>query len=161
MTQGIGGTYRGSVVDDADPEQRNRLRVIVPDILGLEEVWAEPSFSHAGGAIPGVGEDVWVSFRAGDTDEPVWQSEPEESGEPTTHKGYIGKYRGVVYDNADPEERRRLLVAVPEVFDDATVWATDAVPGGSADDPLPEVGAGVWVEFEYGDAQYPTWVGVS
>ena len=98
---------------------------------------------------------------AGDSDAPVWQAEPEAAGEaPST--GYVGKYRGVVVDNADPEQQRRLLVTVPEVFDvGTTAWAASAVPGGSADDPLPEVGSEVWIEFEYGDPQYPTWVGLA
>ena len=162
MAQGYGGTYRGSVVDDADPEQQNRLRVLVPEIFGTDSVWAEPSLAHAGGPTPGVGEDVWVSFRRGDSDEPVWQAEaePEPTGEQQS-TGYAGKYAGVVIDNADPEQQRRLLVAVPEVYGDDTAWAKAAVPGGSDDDPLPDAGTNIWIEFEYGDPQYPTWVGLA
>ena len=42
---GYGETYRGSVVDNADPEQQNRLLVLVPEIFGNDSVWAEPSAS--------------------------------------------------------------------------------------------------------------------
>lgn len=44
-----------------------------------------------------------------------------------------------------------------------TGWALPCVPyGGSADQGMlfvPEVGAGVWVEFEEGDLEFPIWVG--
>jgi uncharacterized protein involved in type VI secretion and phage assembly len=44
-----------------------------------------------------------------------------------------------------------------------TGWATPCVPYGGAPDIgiqfLPEVGAGVWVEFEEGDPEFPIWVG--
>ena len=78
---------------------------------------------------------------------------------------YHGKYRGLVVDNADPEQLGRLRVRVPSVLGDAVVggWALPCVPyGGMADQGLlaiPEKGAGVWVEFEEGDLEFPVWVG--
>jgi uncharacterized protein involved in type VI secretion and phage assembly len=78
---------------------------------------------------------------------------------------YYGKYRGLVADNADPEGLGRLKVRVPSVLGDAVVsgWALPCVPyGGMANQglfALPEVGAGVWVEFEEGDLEFPIWVG--
>lgn len=78
---------------------------------------------------------------------------------------YFGKYRGFVVDNADPEQLGRLKVQVPSVLgaDVVTGWATACVSyGGDADQGflfIPEVGAGVWVEFEEGDLEFPVWVG--
>jgi uncharacterized protein involved in type VI secretion and phage assembly len=78
---------------------------------------------------------------------------------------YFGKYRGLVVDNADPEELGRLRVRVPSVLgaDVVTGWAQPCVPyGGSANTGLhfiPDAGAGVWVEFEEGDLEFPVWVG--
>lgn len=78
---------------------------------------------------------------------------------------YYGKYRGFVVDNADPENRGRLKVRVPSVFGDEVVtgWAMPCAPyGGAADQGfffVPEVDAGVWVEFEMGSLDYPVWVG--
>lgn len=78
---------------------------------------------------------------------------------------FLGKYRGLVVDNADPEHLGRLRVRVPNVLgsDIVTGWALPCAPyGGDANQGLlfiPEVGAGVWVEFEEGDLEFPIWVG--
>jgi uncharacterized protein involved in type VI secretion and phage assembly len=78
---------------------------------------------------------------------------------------FYGKYRGFVVDNADPELLGRLKVQVPSLLGDEVVsgWAMPCVPyGGDADQGflfIPEVGAGVWVEFEEGDLEFPIWVG--
>jgi uncharacterized protein involved in type VI secretion and phage assembly len=78
---------------------------------------------------------------------------------------YHGKYRGLVVENTDPEQLGRLKVQVPSVLGDKVVtgWALPCVPyGGMGNQGLlaiPEVGAGVWVEFEEGDLEFPVWVG--
>jgi uncharacterized protein involved in type VI secretion and phage assembly len=78
---------------------------------------------------------------------------------------FYGKYRGFVVDNADPEQLGRLKLKVPSVLgsDVVTGWAMPCVPyGGAADQGflfIPEVDAGVWVEFEEGDLEFPIWVG--
>lgn len=78
---------------------------------------------------------------------------------------FYGKYRGFVVDNADPEQLGRLKVKVPSVLgnDVVTGWAVPCVPyGGDANLGflfIPEIEAGVWVEFEEGDLEFPIWVG--
>jgi len=75
---------------------------------------------------------------------------------------YFGKYRGTVSDNTDPTSRGRLKVKVPAVLGYLEMWAMPCVPyagKGVGYYMLPEVGAGVWVEFEAGDASYPIWTG--
>lgn len=78
---------------------------------------------------------------------------------------YYGKYRGFVVDNADPENRGRLKVRVPGVLGEEVVsgWAMPCAPYGGSPDLgfffVPEVEAGVWVEFEMGNLEYPVWVG--
>ncbi|WP_347275088.1 phage baseplate assembly protein V [Candidatus Kuenenia sp.] len=78
---------------------------------------------------------------------------------------FYGKYRGFVVNNADPEQLGRLKVKVPSVLgnDVVTGWAVPCVPyGGDANLGslfIPEVDAGVWVEFEEGDLEFPIWVG--
>ena len=78
---------------------------------------------------------------------------------------FYGKYRGFVVYNADPEQLGRLKVKIPSVLGDEVVtgWAMPCVPyGGDADQGflfIPEVDAGVWVEFEEGDLEFPIWVG--
>jgi uncharacterized protein involved in type VI secretion and phage assembly len=84
--------------------------------------------------------------------------------EKVDHK-YYGKYRGIVVDNNDPEKLGRLKVKVPSVLgnDVVTGWAMPCLPyGGIANQgflAIPEIDAGVWVEFEAGDLEYPVWVG--
>jgi uncharacterized protein involved in type VI secretion and phage assembly len=78
---------------------------------------------------------------------------------------YYGKYRGFVIDNMDPEKRGRVKAKVPTVMgDQETGWALPCLPfGGLANQGLfmiPEIDAQVWVEFEEGNLDHPSWVGV-
>ena len=78
---------------------------------------------------------------------------------------FYGKYRALVVDNEDPESLGRLKLQVPSVLGGEVVtgWATPCVPyGGAAGEgwlAVPDLGAGVWVEFEDGDPEFPIWVG--
>lgn len=78
---------------------------------------------------------------------------------------YYGKYRAFVVDNDDPEQLGRLKLRVPSVLGDAVVtgWAMPCLPyGGEVDQGMffiPDPDAGVWVEFEEGDLEFPIWVG--
>ncbi len=78
---------------------------------------------------------------------------------------FYGKYRGIVVDNADPEDLGRLKLSVPSVLGSEVVtgWATPCVPYGGMENQgflfIPEVDAGIWVEFEEGDLEFPIWVG--
>lgn len=78
---------------------------------------------------------------------------------------YLGKYRGAVVDNADPERLGRVRVTVPSLFgaDVVTGWALPCVPVGGMPGQgwfaVPRVGAGVWVEFEEGDLEFPVVTG--
>lgn len=75
---------------------------------------------------------------------------------------FFGKYRGLVVANQDSEGRGRLQVQVPTVMGEQPVWALPCVPyagDGVGLYAMPPVGAGVWVEFEGGDPNFPIWVG--
>lgn len=78
---------------------------------------------------------------------------------------FYGKYRGFVVDNEDPEKLGRLKLTIPSVLGEDVVsgWAMPCVPyGGNANRGtlfVPEREAGVWVEFEEGDLEFPVWVG--
>ena len=75
---------------------------------------------------------------------------------------YYGKYRGTVLNNVDPMRKGRIQVIVPDVNIAPSTWAMPCVPvagllmGALA---VPPIQAGVWVEFEQGDPDYPIWVG--
>jgi uncharacterized protein involved in type VI secretion and phage assembly len=76
---------------------------------------------------------------------------------------FLGKYRGTVASNQDPENRGRLIVLVPDVSN--VQLSTFALPcahfaGSQAGFfSTPPVGSNVWVEFEQGDSDYPIWSG--
>ena len=75
------GLFRGTVINNIDPEFRGRLQLEIPDVLGaIPSSWAEPCLLLAGptgppmGAyfVPPIGAGVWVEFEHGDPDFPVW-----------------------------------------------------------------------------------------
>lgn len=76
---------------------------------------------------------------------------------------FFGKYRGTVLNNIDPLNIGRLLVQAPDVTSLAlTTWALPCLPFTGRQMGawlIPQVGAGVWVEFEQGDTDYPIWSG--
>jgi hypothetical protein len=160
MVTGYVGTYRASVVDDADPMQESRLQVLVPDVYGDGvQVWAVPLFTGVSGAtIPVIGDLVWVSFEHGDSDYPVWQADQPADDDPQPSHGYTGKYRGIVVGNEDPLQQQRLEVTVSEV-DQSPAWATPSSDVQYIE--APEVGAQVWIEYDNGDPSYPRWVGLA
>lgn len=73
---------------------------------------------------------------------------------------FYGKYRGTV---TDVEDSGRIKALVPAVLGDTkTGWCLPCLPyaGDQAGVAfLPEIDAGVWIEFEGGDVSYPIWVG--
>jgi uncharacterized protein involved in type VI secretion and phage assembly len=76
---------------------------------------------------------------------------------------FYGKYRGLVVDNDDPQQKGRLRAHVPEVLGDVdSGWALPCVPyagDGSGQYTVPEPDTGVWIEFEAGDPSRPIWSG--
>jgi hypothetical protein len=77
------GTYRGIVVDNADPLGRNRLRLKVPQILGdLATEWAWAVIpSGVSFSVPAIGDGVWVQFEGGDASFPIWVGAFEATAE--------------------------------------------------------------------------------
>jgi uncharacterized protein involved in type VI secretion and phage assembly len=76
---------------------------------------------------------------------------------------YYGKYRGTVVNNVDPLRIGRIQAMVPDVSALLpTSWAMPAFPAGGIQYgtvSVPLVSAGVWIEFEQGDPDYPIWTG--
>ena len=68
-------------------------------------------------------------------------------------------YRGIVVENDDPENKRRLKLQIPQVLNSAiTEWAWPVEPS-NLELESPEIGQGVWVMFEGGDPNFPVWLG--
>lgn len=76
---------------------------------------------------------------------------------------YYGKFRGTVVNNVDPMQIGRIQVMVPDVSNVMlSSWAMPCAPVAGINMGMftvPLIGAGVWVEFEQGDPDYPIWVG--
>lgn len=78
---------------------------------------------------------------------------------------FYGKYRGFVVSTEDPKRLGRVRLQIPSVLgrEVVTGWAMPCAPYGGQKNQgfltIPEVGAGVWVEFEEGDLEFPIWVG--
>lgn len=82
---------------------------------------------------------------------------------PDTEARYYGKYRGTVINNIDPEQRGRIMAMVPDVLGiTPSSWALPCVPMAGKQQGvfmIPQMGSGVWIEFEQGNPDYPIWVG--
>jgi uncharacterized protein involved in type VI secretion and phage assembly len=78
------------------------------------------------------------------------------------HKFY-GKYRGTVVNIDDPMQLGRIQAQVPDVLGlELSTWAMPCFPSTGKQSgiwSLPQVGSGVWIEFEQGDPDYPVWSG--
>lgn len=76
---------------------------------------------------------------------------------------FYGKYRGTVFNNIDPLNMGRILVTVPDVLGSTpSNWAMPCVPIAGLQSGVfvvPPMQAGVWVEFEQGDPDFPIWTG--
>jgi len=75
---------------------------------------------------------------------------------------YYGKYKGSVIE-VEENGRGRIKAKVPAVLRDTTSgWCDPCVPyagKGVGFAFLPEIGSGVWIEFEGGDPSRPIWSG--
>jgi hypothetical protein len=81
----------------------------------------------------------------------------------STAKRFYGKYRGTVMNNIDPMQIGRIMAIVPDVSGPVpTSWAMPCLPSAGINSgvfTVPQIGAGVWIEFEQGDPDRPIWVG--
>ena len=76
---------------------------------------------------------------------------------------FLGRYKGTVVNNIDPEQMGRILVQVPDVLgNDPCIWAESASPLAGSGMGLyfvPPINSGVWIEFQQGDTDYAIWTG--
>ena len=77
---------------------------------------------------------------------------------------FYGKYRGTVDEVLDEQPPGQIVALVPSVYgtDAKSPHALPSLPfagDGHGFVTLPEVGDGVWIEFEAGDPSHPIWTG--
>ena len=82
---------------------------------------------------------------------------------PDETKKFYGKYRGTVMNNIDPMQMGRIQAIVPDVLGPIpTSFAMLCFPitgKQMGTFMLPQIGSGVWIEFEQGNPDYPIWTG--
>jgi len=72
------GKYRGTVINNIDPNRMGRIQASVPDVgAALPSSWALPCVPITGRGcgtwmVPQVGATVWIEFEQGDSDYPIW-----------------------------------------------------------------------------------------
>jgi uncharacterized protein involved in type VI secretion and phage assembly len=77
-TRNFYGKYRGTVIENVDPEQRGRLLVEVAAVTNVvPSTWALPCLPLSGiqtgiYAVPTIGANVWVEYEQGNPDYPIW-----------------------------------------------------------------------------------------
>ncbi len=76
---------------------------------------------------------------------------------------YFGIYRGTVFNNVDPLQIGRIMALVPDAGGvTPSSWAMPCVPLAGKQMGtfmVPQIGAGVWIQFEAGDPDRPVWSG--
>jgi uncharacterized protein involved in type VI secretion and phage assembly len=76
---------------------------------------------------------------------------------------FYGIYRGTVINNIDPLQMGRIMATAPDVTGlTPTTWAMPCVPVAGKQMGtffVPQIGAGVWLQFEAGDPDRPVWSG--
>lgn len=82
---------------------------------------------------------------------------------PDESKKFYGKYRGTVMNNVDPMQMGRIQAIVPDVLGPIpTSFAMPCIPITGKQMGtffMPQIGSGVWIEFEQGNPDYPIWTG--
>jgi uncharacterized protein involved in type VI secretion and phage assembly len=80
-----------------------------------------------------------------------------------TGEKYFGIYRATVINNVDPMQLGRIMVTAPDAGGPTpSTWAMPCVPLAGKQMGtfmVPQIGAGVWIQFEAGDPDRPVWTG--
>lgn len=71
------GKYRGTVVDNVDPQRLGRIRAVVPSVSDEASGWAMPCVPFLSPAleslvVPAIGAGVWLEYEGGNPDLPIW-----------------------------------------------------------------------------------------
>lgn len=90
--------------------------------------------------------------------------QPVPASELPLYRKYLGPYWGLVEATTDPMLLGRVRVRVHTVYGDETQTPVNALPWAAPCFPAfffdpPQVGDGVWVQFQEGDSRYPVYMG--
>ena len=151
------GIYRGICMDNADPLDKSRIKVKVPQVLGQSiSDWAWPCLPITSNAdhpdhLPHLASEVAALLNTHATHSTTITSGAASAGTAHTHSvvvslshaAHSGNSGQLNHDHADSTD---LL----------EVNGTDHTPHRT----IPNLEQGVWVMFEGGDPNFPIWMGV-
>lgn len=139
------GKYRAFVASNDDPENRGRLQLHIPSVLGEAITdWALPCLPFGGAgygwfAVPTQDAQVWVEFEEGDINRPIWTGAfwqqtsdvPTDAAKkpPTTHMLQTPVGHILQFDDKEGKERFRLhhpSSAEITIDENGTIVLTDA-----------------------------------
>lgn len=116
--------YRGFVIDNKDPNNQNRVKVVIPSMNPNTKkgVWAYPKNSWGGkdygvSMIPKNNDMVIIEFEHGDTECPMWShaswgtDEKPEELKPVTNYGFKTPNKNlVVIEDGETDEDGKILI---------------------------------------------------
>ena len=83
----LNGIYRAVVISNEDPELKMRVHVKIDGIPEMGLLWAAPivPLKENERILPVVGDLVWISFREGDPNQPLWLGKITEDSPPSIY----------------------------------------------------------------------------
>jgi hypothetical protein len=168
------GMYRGICMDIADPLEKNRIRVQVPQVLGEElSDWAWPCLPVLSNAnhpdhLPHLAAEVaaLLTTHATHSSHSVSVSGSTGSGGSPGHTHSFSATQTLTHSaHADHAGNTGELTHahIPETNADEK-WNDDQETNTTAEHTphrlVPKLEQGVWTMFEGGDPNFPVWIGV-
>lgn len=159
------GVYRGICVDNLDPENKNRIKLHVPQILGdaLSD-WAWPITPVTDNANhpdhkAHLASEVAALLNTHATHTATITSGAASAGTAHTHSVLVSLSHAAHSGNSNQLDHPHETTA-----DEDNKWNDDLETDTTAEHTphrmVPTVDQGVWVMFEGGDPNFPLWIGV-
>ena len=162
------GIYRGVCIDNDDPENLNRIRLKVPQVLHTNVTnWAYPCLPITSNAqhpdhLPHLASEVaaLLTTHATHSSHSVSVSGTTSSGlsGPSAHTHTFSATQTLTHTAHDAHAGNsgELTHAHEDSEDPLEINGTEHTPHRE----VPEVNQGVWVMFEGGDPNFPIWMGI-
>jgi hypothetical protein len=163
------GLYRGICMDNADPIEKNRIRVQVPQVLGQEvSDWAWPCLPITSNAdhpdhLPHLAAEVAALLTTHTTHASHSVAVSGTTGSATvstfgSHTHSFSATQTLAHDAhaAHAGNGGELTHGHEDSEDPLEVNGTEHTPHRK----VPNLEQGVWIMFEGGDPNFPVWIGV-
>jgi len=163
------GIYRGVCIDNEDPEQLNRIRLKVPQVLHTNVTnWAYPCLPVTDNAnhpdhLPHLASEVAALLNT-HTSHSVSVSGTTSSGlsGPSAHTHTFSATQTLSHaaHSGNSGELTHAHVESTDLLDKDGSELGDTPAEHTYHRKVPNISQGVWVMFEGGDPNFPVWMGV-